>query len=62
MHKPELIDFSKIKFGTMTRMAKEHHAPSVKAFAHEVLEHPDKYSKKAVHKARFYENILTHHK
>ena len=61
MHNPELIDFSKIKFGTMTRMAKEHHQ-TPKEFAHAVLQHPDKYSKKAVHKARFYENILTHHK
>lgn len=56
-----LIDFSKIKFGTMTRMAKEH-GQTPKQFAHSVLAHPDKFSKKAVRKARFYENILTHKK
>lgn len=52
------IDFSKIRWGTFTRAAKEHGAPSVKMFAKEVLQNPDDFSNRMRKKAQFYENVI----
>lgn len=64
MAKPKRIDFSDMKWGTLTAAQQRYNrahpgkAPTVKSFAARVVKHPDMFSTKMVRKARFYENVL----
>ena len=58
------IDFSKIKWGTLTDAQKRYHkkhpmeAKNLKSFASLVLRRADEFPEKTVRRARFYKNVL----
>lgn len=63
MVEKKLIDFGKIKWGTLTRSQKQYEkkhpkVDTVKEFAHLVVRNPSDFSKKTQQKARFYTNII----
>lgn len=63
MTEKKLIDFSKIKWGTLTQTQKRYEkkhpeVKTVKQFAHLVEKHPKDFSKTTQQRARFFVNIL----